>query len=460
MMTMQAKDAVRAAAERIRTGILRTPTVRSRTFSNAVGGDVYLKIENRQTTGSYKERGALNAMLQLGPAERERGVITMSAGNHGQAVAYHGARLGLKTTVVMPETTPFLKVRRTRGFGAEVVLHGLTFDEAADFARASAARTGATVVHPYDDPNVIAGQATATLELLEDAGTDIDVLLVPVGGGGLIAGATLAVAAGNSKAEIIGVQSAFYPSIAAARTGTLGAGGPTIAEGIAVKRLGRLPLALIASVNEVILVSEAAIETAIAYLLEDEKLVAEGAGATGVAALLADPARFAGKRVGTLICGGTSISACSPPSSCAIACAPDASRGFACTWWIGRANSRAWRSRSAKRARTCSTSRTTACSAVFRPNTPSSTLRSKSNARKTCRASWRRSPNAASKPRSLRNNAAARRRTHAGKCSMETATPGGVAGDYHRRRMDSRGVMKWPPGLRAVEKYNAPRSLV
>jgi threonine dehydratase len=304
MMTMQAKDAVRAAAERIRTGILRTPTVRSRTFSNAVGGDVYLKIENRQTTGSYKERGALNAMLQLGPAERERGVITMSAGNHGQAVAYHGARLGLKTTVVMPETTPFLKVRRTRGFGAEVVLHGLTFDEAADFARASAARTGATVVHPYDDPNVIAGQATATLELLEDAGTDIDVLLVPVGGGGLIAGATLAVAAGNSKAEIIGVQSAFYPSIAAARTGTLGAGGPTIAEGIAVKRLGRLPLALIASVNEVILVSEAAIETAIAYLLEDEKLVAEGAGATGVAALLADPARFAGKRVGTLICGG------------------------------------------------------------------------------------------------------------------------------------------------------------
>jgi threonine dehydratase len=305
MITTQAKDAVRAAVERIRSGILRTPTLRSRAFSTIVGGDVYLKTENRQTTGSYKERGALNAMLQLGPAERERGVITMSAGNHGQAVAYHGARLGLKTTVVMPETTPFLKVRRTRGFGAEVVLHGLTFDEAADFARASAARTGATVVHPYDDANVIAGQATATLELLEDAGTDFDILLVPVGGGGLIAGATLAVAARNSSAEIIGVQSAFYPSVAAARTGTPGPGGPTIAEGIAVKRLGALPLALIASVvNEVILVSEAAIETAIAHLLEDEKLVAEGAGATGVAALLADPARFAGKRVGTLVCGG------------------------------------------------------------------------------------------------------------------------------------------------------------
>ena len=303
--TQLTTDAVRAAADRIRSGIRRTPTVRSRVFSSAVGGDVYLKIENRQTTGSYKERGALNAMLLLTPEQRERGVITMSAGNHGQAVAYHGARLGLRTTVVMPETTPFLKVRRTRSFGAEVVLRGITFDDAADFARASAARTGATVVHPYDDPNVIAGQATATLELLEDAGTDFDVLLVPVGGGGLIAGATLAVAAHNSNADIIGVQSAFYPSIESARTGVAGAGGPTIAEGIAVKRLGLLPLGVIeGAVNDVILVSEAAIETAIAHLLEDEKLVAEGAGATGVAALLEHSARFAGKRVGTLICGG------------------------------------------------------------------------------------------------------------------------------------------------------------
>ena len=303
--TQLSTDAVRAAADRIRSGILRTPTVRSRVFSNAIRGDVYLKIENRQTTGSYKERGALNAMLLLSPEQRERGVITMSAGNHGQAVAYHGARLGLQTTVVMPETTPFLKVRRTRSYGAEVVLHGLTFDDAADFARSTAERTGATVVHPYDDPDVIAGQATATLELLEDAGTDFDVLLVPVGGGGLIAGATLAVAARNSSAEIIGVQSAFYPSVQSARTGVFGAGGPTIAEGIAVKRLGRLPLSVIATaVNDVILVSEAAIETAIAHLLEDEKLVAEGAGATGVAALLEYSERFAGKRVGTLICGG------------------------------------------------------------------------------------------------------------------------------------------------------------
>ena len=299
-------DSVRAAAARIRSGVLRTPTACSRALSAAIGGEVYLKHETRQTTGSYKERGALNAMLKLTAQARERGVVTMSAGNHAQAVAYHGTRLGLKTTVVMPRTTPFLKVRRTRDFGAEVVLEGDTFDEAANHARALAARTGATVIHPFDDPDVIAGQATATLELLEDAGTDLDVLLVPVGGGGLIAGATLAVAAAESRAEVVGVQSAFYPGVAGALNGSCAVpGGPTIAEGIAVSRIGRLPLELIRdAVRDVILVYEASIETAIAQLLEEEKLLAEGAGAAGVAALLADPARFAGKRVGTLLCGG------------------------------------------------------------------------------------------------------------------------------------------------------------
>ncbi len=296
---------VRAAAERICSGVRRTATVRSRAFSSAIGGDVFLKMENRQTTGSYKERGALNAMLMLSPDARERGVVTMSAGNHAAAVAYHGGRLGLRTTVVMPATTPFLKVRRTRAFGADVILYGETFDDAAVHARDVAQRTGGTVIHPYDDRDVIAGQATATLELLEDAGTELDVLVVPVGGGGLIAGATLAARAAGSQAEIVGVQSAFYPSIACARADSAAPGGPTIAEGIAVKRLGRLPLALIREVvHDVILVSEAAIETAIAHVLEDEKLVAEGAGAAGVAALLAEPARFAGKRVGTLLCGG------------------------------------------------------------------------------------------------------------------------------------------------------------
>jgi len=297
---------VRAAAERIRSGIRHTPTVRSRTLSSALGAEIYLKVENRQTTGSYKERGALNAMLMLAPEERERGVVTMSAGNHGQAVAYHGARLGLRTTVVMPATTPFLKVRRTRDFGANVVLYGETFDDAAAHARELARQTGGTVVHPYDDLNVIAGQGTASLELLEDAGVPLDVLLVPIGGGGLIAGATLAVEAAGSAVEIVGVQSAFYPGVAAALEGSKTvAGGPTIAEGIAVKQPGRIPLERIrAAVREVVLVSEAAIETSIAQLLEDEKLVVEGAGAAGVAALLEFPERFRGKRVGTILCGG------------------------------------------------------------------------------------------------------------------------------------------------------------
>jgi threonine dehydratase len=294
-------DSVRAAAKRIAAGVVRTPTSYSRALSATTGAHVALKIETRQTTGSYKERGALNAMLMLTDEARARGVVTMSAGNHAQAVAYHGARLGIHTTVVMPQTTPFLKIRRTRDFGAEVVLTGDTFDDAADYARELAERTGATIVHPYDDAHVIAGQATATLELLEDGG-DFDVLLVPVGGGGLIAGATLAVMAANSHAEIIAVQSAFYPSIETARHGLAdGLGGPTIAEGIAVKRMGALPLAIVRDkVREVITVSEAAIETAIVTLVEEEKLVSEGAGAAGVAALLAD----AGLRVGTLLCGG------------------------------------------------------------------------------------------------------------------------------------------------------------
>jgi threonine dehydratase len=298
-------ESVRAAAERIASGVLRTPTEHSRALSTLSGATVALKIETRQTTGSYKERGALNALLMLSAAQRARGVVTMSAGNHAQAVAYHGTRLGITTTVVMPQTTPFLKIRRTRDFGAEIVLTGDTFDEAADYARALADRTGATIVHPYDDADVIAGQGTATLELLEDGG-DFDVLLVPVGGGGLIAGATLAKIATNSRAEIIAVQSAFYPSVATARDNLAdGIGGPTIAEGIAVKRLGALPLAVIGGhVHDVITVSEAAIETAIVTLIEEEKLVSEGAGAAGVAALIADPGRFAGLRVGTLICGG------------------------------------------------------------------------------------------------------------------------------------------------------------
>jgi threonine dehydratase len=300
------QDAVLAATERLRGGVLRTPTERSRTLSQLTGGEVFLKIETRQVTGSFKERGALNALSLLTPEQRERGVVTMSAGNHAQGVAYHAARLGIKATVVMPDGTPFLKVRRTQDYGAEVVLHGATFEESSKYGYALVERTGATLIHPYDDMNVIAGQATATLELLEDAGTDLDAILVPVGGGGLIAGAVLAVEAFGSKAEVIAVETEFYPALYAELKGEDAIiGGVTIAEGIAVARVGRLPLSIIRDrVRDVLLVGEPAIEGAIAYLLEDEKLVAEGAGAAGVAALRTNADRFRGKRVATLLCGG------------------------------------------------------------------------------------------------------------------------------------------------------------
>jgi threonine dehydratase len=300
------RDAVLAATERLRGGVLRTPTERSRTLSQLTAGEVFLKIETRQVTGSFKERGALNALSLLTPEQRERGVVTMSAGNHAQGVAYHAARLGIKATVVMPDGTPFLKVRRTQDYGAEVVLHGATFEESSKYGYALVERTGATLIHPYDDMNVIAGQATATLELLEDAGTDLDAILVPVGGGGLIAGAVLAVEAFGSKAEVIAVETEFYPALYAELKGEDAIiGGVTIAEGIAVARVGRLPLSIIRDrVRDVLLVGEPAIEGAIAYLLEDEKLVAEGAGAAGVAALRTNADRFRGKRVATLLCGG------------------------------------------------------------------------------------------------------------------------------------------------------------
>jgi len=297
--------AVLAAAERLRGGIIRTPSDRSRVLSNLIGGDVYLKIESRQVTGAFKERGALNALLGLDAEHRARGVVTMSAGNHGQGLAYHATRLGIRSVVVMPEGTPFLKVRRTGDYGAEVVLRGETFEESSTYARELAAKTGAALVHPYDDLAVIAGQATATLELLQDV-PDLDVLVVAAGGGGLIAGAVLAVEALGAGVEVVGVQSESYPALFAALRGLpVEIGDVTIAEGIAVRAIGEIPLSILRdAVREVLLVSEPALETAIATLLEDEKLVAEGAGAAGVAALQTYAERFAGKRVGTILCGG------------------------------------------------------------------------------------------------------------------------------------------------------------
>jgi len=300
------RDAVQSAVERLRGGVIRTPTERSRTLSHLIGGDVFLKLETRQVTGSFKERGALNALSLLSEEQRRRGVVTMSAGNHAQGVAYHAARLGIAATVVMPDGTPFLKVRRTEDYGAKVELHGATFEQSSVYGRALAERTGATLIHPYDDLNVIAGQATATLEMLEDAGADLDAIVIPVGGAGLIAGAVLATQVYGSKAEVIGVESQFYPALYAEMRGeTTVVGGMTIAEGIAVERVGRIPFSIVRdTVREVLLASEPALEGAIAYLLEDEKLVTEGAGAAGVAAIRSNPERFRGKRVGTLLCGG------------------------------------------------------------------------------------------------------------------------------------------------------------
>lgn len=305
MQAIPSAEVVVAAAERLRGGVIRTPTDRSRVLSQAIGGDVFLKVECRQVTGAFKERGALNALLLLDPARRARGVVTMSAGNHAQGLAYHAGRLGIPALVVMPEGTPFLKVRRTREYGAEVVLHGETFEDASAYARERAAASGAALIHPYDDFDVIAGQATATLELLEDV-RELDVLLVPVGGGGLIAGAVLAAKALGSPVEIVGVQSESYPALYGALNNVpVEIGDVTLAEGIAVRAIGENPLSILrGAVRDVLLVSEPALETAIATLLEDEKLVTEGAGAAGVAALQTYASRFAGKRVATLLCGG------------------------------------------------------------------------------------------------------------------------------------------------------------
>ncbi|ROH89070.1 threonine ammonia-lyase [Stagnimonas aquatica] len=304
--TVTAAD-IRAAAEQLRGQVLRTPCTHSRVLSKITGAEVWLKFENFQFTASFKERGALNKLLSLNAAERAAGVVAVSAGNHAQGVAYHATRLGIKSVIVMPRNTPFTKVRNTRELGGEVVLHGETLAEAADFMRAEYLdQRGMTLVHPYDDPYVIAGQGTIGLEMLEQA-PELDTLVVPIGGGGLISGIAIAAHAVNPAIRVVGVESAGYPSAYAALQGDLSLvkGGQTIAEGIAVKYIGQLNLEIIREhVAELMRVEEAAIERGIALLANVEKVVAEGAGATGLAALLTDPARFAGRKVGLVICGG------------------------------------------------------------------------------------------------------------------------------------------------------------
>ena len=296
---------IQAAAARIASRIIHTPTLHSHAVSVATGAHVTLKLENLQAIGSFKERGAANKLALLTKDERRAGVVAMSAGNHAQAVARHASLLGIAATIVMPHFTPATKVSRTAAWGATVVLHGETLVEAAAHARLLAMEQGLVFVHPYDDPAVMAGQGTLALELLQDAG-ELDTLLVPVGGGGMIAGCAVVAAALRPGVEVIGVEVEGYAALGQTLAGQMvDVGGPTIAEGIAVRDIGVAPLEVIrAHVADVVAVPERVVEDAIALLAEGAKLVAEGAGATGVAALLAFPERFRGRRVATVVCGG------------------------------------------------------------------------------------------------------------------------------------------------------------
>jgi len=296
---------IRAAAQRIEGAVIRTPTLMSRTLSDIIGAEVWLKFENLQFTAAYKERGALNKLLQLTPEERARGVIAASAGNHAQAVAYHGKRLGIPVTIVMPTSTPSMKVTQTEGHGAHVVLEGAMFDDAQAKAFELALSEGFVFIPPFDDPAIIAGQGTIALELLADA-PDLDMLVVPIGGGGLISGIATAAKALKPGIEIIGVEAELYPSTKNAIDGLdRPIGGDTLAEGIAVKEPGKLTKAIISAlVDDIRLVAEKDIEHAVALLVAIEKTVVEGAGAAGLAAMLAEPERYKGRKVGTILCGG------------------------------------------------------------------------------------------------------------------------------------------------------------
>ncbi len=307
-MTISLAD-VEAAAVRIDGAVERTPSARSHTLGEIVGLDVVLKLESLQFTASFKERGACNKLLSLTDHERARGVVAMSAGNHAQAVARHAARLGIDATIVMPAATPFVKVHRTQVLGARVVLHGADLTEATAEARRIEAAEGQVLVHPFDDPATIAGQGTVALELLADH-PEIGALVVPVGGGGLVAGIAVATKALRPEVVVVGVQSDRWPSMVAAVTGQdLACGGTSVADGICVGRAGVLTAPLVAAhVDELVTVPDDAVEEAISLLLEVEKIVVEGAGAVGLAALLDPDAqirdRLEGRTVGIVISGG------------------------------------------------------------------------------------------------------------------------------------------------------------
>jgi threonine dehydratase len=294
------------AATAIGRAIAKTPLVPAPALSATAGCEVWLKLETQHPTGSFKERGALNKLLTLNENERGAGVVAMSAGNHAQGVAYHARRLGIPATIVMPEGTPFTKIDRTESLGATVVLQGDNLVAAREAAETLARDKGLVPVHPYDDPAVIAGQGTIAGEILADK-PDLDVLIVPIGGGGLISGIAVAAKALRPEIEIIGVQSALFPAmrdVLAGKTPDMSSGA-TLAEGIAVKEPGLLTRQIVAAlVADILLADDTRIEAAIEHLVDREKIVAEGAGAAGVAALLANAERFQGKRVGVVITGG------------------------------------------------------------------------------------------------------------------------------------------------------------
>jgi len=298
-------DDIRAAAARLQGQVIRTPLVPAARMSELLGCELYLKLENLQHTGSFKDRGAFVKLSSLSDEESRRGVIAMSAGNHAQGVAYHAQRLGIPATIVMPEFAPFSKVERTKSFGARVVLTGDTLDASAQAARQIAEDEGLTFVHPYDDPDVIAGQGTIGLEIMEDL-PEVDRIVVPIGGGGLISGIALAAKDAKPEVRIIGVETELYPSMLNALKGRGEIpGGSSLADGIAVKNPGKLTREIISRlVEDVAIVPEQMIETAVHRLVEEQKIVAEGAGAAGVAAILNDPERFVGRKVVTVICGG------------------------------------------------------------------------------------------------------------------------------------------------------------
>lgn len=298
-------DAIRHAAERLQGRIDRTPMHHSRTLSKATGVDVWVKYENQHLTGAFKERGALNRLLQLSEDERRRGVIAASAGNHAQAVAHHAQVLGIPTTIVMPKATPNVKVEQTLARGATIVLEGDTFDDAFAHAMKLRDERNLVFVHPFDDAGVITGQGTLALEMLEDE-PDLDTLVIPIGGGGLISGMAIAAKAVKPSIRIVGVEAAMYPSFNQRSRGeTCKASGQTIAEGIAVKAVGDLPFALAQPlIDEIVLIEEAGFEQAIALYVTAEKTVAEGAGAASLAALLAAPEKFRGQKVAIVLSGG------------------------------------------------------------------------------------------------------------------------------------------------------------